>query len=93
MEVHNIFLDNLPKIDLHGFDKESFLVRSQINDGEEWSFKKLKEVSHMPVNDCLYTNGFTEGCNNRIKVIKRVSFGVRSFDYFRNRILHCASLT
>ena len=78
---------------IHGFDKESFLVRSQINDGEEWSFKKLKEVSHMPVNDCLYTNGFTEGCNNRIKVIKRVSFGIRNFDYFRNRILHCVSLT
>ena len=43
--------------------------------------------------DCVFTNGFTEGCNNKIKVIKRVSFGVRSFDYFRNRILHCASLT
>ena len=43
--------------------------------------------------DCVYTNGFTEGCNNKIKVIKRVSFGVRNFDYFRNRILHCASLT
>lgn len=36
---------------IHGFDKESFLVGSQINDGEEWTFKKLKEVSHMPVND------------------------------------------
>ena len=47
----------------------------------------------MPVNDCLYTNGFTEGCNNKIKVIKRVSFGIRNFDYFRNRILHCSSLT
>lgn len=43
--------------------------------------------------DCVYTNGFTEGCNNKIKVIKRVSFGVRNFDYFRNRILHCTSLT
>ena len=43
--------------------------------------------------DCVFTNGFTEGCNNKIKVIKRVSFGVRNFDYFRNRILHCASLT
>lgn len=26
MQVHNIFLDNLPKIDLHGFDKESARV-------------------------------------------------------------------
>ena len=36
---------------IRGFDKESFLVGNQINDGEEWTFKKLKEVSHMPVND------------------------------------------
>ena len=31
--------------------------------------------------------------NNKIKVIKRVSFGICSFDYFRNRTLHCTSLT
>ena len=35
-----------------------------------------------------YTNGFTEGCNNKIKVIKRVSYGYRNFNRFRNRILH-----
>lgn len=37
-----------------------------------------------------WSNGFTEGCNNKIKVLKRVSFGVRNFYRFRNRILHCA---
>ncbi len=36
---------------IRGFDKKSLLVGSQINDGEEWTFKKLKEVLHMPVND------------------------------------------
>lgn len=36
---------------LRNFDKSSFLVGNQINDGEAWTFKKLKEVSHMPVND------------------------------------------
>ena len=41
--------------------------------------------------DCPYTNGFTEGCNNKTKVLKRVSYGVRNFPRFRNRILHCAS--
>ena len=41
--------------------------------------------------DCHYTNGFTEGCNNKTKVLKRVSFGVRNFNRFRNRILHCAA--
>ncbi len=35
------------------------------------------------------TNGFTEGKNNKIKVLKRISFGYRNFDRFRNRILHC----
>ena len=41
--------------------------------------------------DVPYTNGFTEGCNNKIKVLKRVCFGVRNFETFRNRILYCAS--
>jgi len=34
-----------------------------------------------------YTNAFTEGSNNRIKVIKRISYGYRRFDRFRKRIL------
>ena len=41
--------------------------------------------------DVPYSNGFTEGCNNKTKVLKRICFGVRSFPTFRNRILHCAS--
>lgn len=35
-----------------------------------------------------YTNGYIEGCNNRIKVLKRVSFGMPRFARFRRRILH-----
>jgi transposase len=38
--------------------------------------------------DCPYTNGYTEGVNNKIKVLKRNAFGVRVFERFRNRILH-----
>ena len=37
--------------------------------------------------DCGYTNGFTEGCNNKIKVLKRIAFGYRNFSNFRQRIL------
>ena len=37
--------------------------------------------------DCPYSNGFTEGCNNKIKVIKRIAFGYRNFHNFRSRIL------
>lgn len=38
-----------------------------------------------------WSNGFTEGCNNKIKVLKRICFGVRNFNRFRNRILHCST--
>lgn len=37
--------------------------------------------------DCPYSNGFTEGTNNKIKVIKRNAYGLRNFENFRNRIL------
>ncbi|MBU5334785.1 MAG: ISL3 family transposase [Anaerocolumna aminovalerica] len=37
-----------------------------------------------------YTNGPTEGYNNKIKVLKRISFGVRNFNRFRTRIIHCS---
>lgn len=38
--------------------------------------------------DCPYTNGYTEGVNNKIKVLKRNAYGVRNFERFRTRILH-----
>lgn len=34
-----------------------------------------------------YSNGATEGFNNKIKVLKRVSFGMRSFNNFKARIM------
>ena len=37
--------------------------------------------------DCHYSNGFTEGVNNKIKVLKRIAFGYRNFRNFRTRIL------
>ena len=38
------------------------------------------------------TNGFTEGCNNKIKVLKRNAYGYNNFKRFRYRILHIFSL-
>ena len=39
--------------------------------------------------DVPWTNGYIEGCNNKTKVLKRVSFGMRNFSNFRKRILFC----
>ena len=38
--------------------------------------------------DERYSNGYTEGINNKIKVIKRNAFGYKSFELFRGRILY-----
>ena len=38
--------------------------------------------------DERYSNGYTEGTNNLIKVIKRVGFGYRNFKFFRIRLLY-----
>lgn len=34
-----------------------------------------------------YSNGFTEGMNNKIKTVKRVGYGFQNFDRFRARIV------
>ena len=38
--------------------------------------------------DERFSNGYTEGLNNKIKVIKRVGFGYKNFEFFRLRILY-----
>lgn len=48
-----------------------------------------KEILDSFTTTC--TNGFIEGCNNKIKVLKRISYGCRNFTRFRNRILHIFS--
>ena len=50
------------------------------------SIKTLKKLRKYVVNSLKYdyTNAIVEGKNNKIKVIKRVSYGYRSFRSFRN---------
>lgn len=38
--------------------------------------------------DKRYSNGYTEGTNNKIKVLKRVGFGYKDFKFLRGRILY-----
>lgn len=38
-----------------------------------------------------FTNGYTEGMNNKTKVLKRACYGVKNFDRFRNRLLYMAN--
>jgi len=48
---------------------------------------KIHKESIMNMMKTQYTNGVIEGINNKIKVIKRIAFGYRSFYHFKARIL------
>lgn len=45
-----------------------------------------------PITKSRITNGFIEGKNNFIKVIKRIGFGYKNFDTFKARILYTNDL-
>ena len=58
------------------------------------SVKTLKEYLPYIKNTLSnpYHNGFVEGNNNFIKVLKRIAFGFRSFRRFKARIMICKNL-
>ena len=60
-----------------------------ISDYMKTAQKTLRKYKAYVVNmlQSTYTNGVIEGINNKIKVIKRIAFGYRSFRNFKNRIL------
>ena len=60
-----------------------------ISDYMKTSLNSLKSYQHYVHNllESNYTNGLIEGINNKIKVIKRVAFGYRSFYHFKARIM------
>lgn len=41
--------------------------------------------------DVAYTNGITEGLNNKTKVLKRACYGIQRYDRLKNRILYCSA--
>ena len=53
--------------------------------------KWIKEIERSCISGV--TNGFIEGCNNRTKVLKRICYGFRNFNRFRNRLLGIANNT
>ena len=58
------------------------------------SIKTLRKFSKYIKNTFKnkYHNGYVEGTNNFIKVIKRIAFGFRNFSRFKARIMICKGL-
>jgi transposase len=75
--------DNI--IDTHYSNLSSYMITAQK------TLIEHRKYIHNSINTNL-TNGRIEGVNNLIKVIKRISFGYRSFLHFKARILLISGL-
>lgn len=69
-----LFINKLKDSSLH----EYFIVSKT---SSNW----FNEISNSFINP-KFTNGFIEGLNNKIKLIKRIAFGYRNFNNFKSRI-------
>ena len=69
---------------------KKFILSTQVSELNEFQpvLTMLYNWSEYILNsfECPYSNGYTEGTNNKIKVIKRNAYGYRNFENFRNRI-------
>lgn len=93
-EIYQVLLQRVKNKDSHllekcllGFkDKGSSFMQTAVQ-------TLLSDFSYVANSlDYNFSNGFIEGINNFIKVLKRVAFGYKSFFHFRNRILICRLL-
>ena len=87
-------------LDLKNPDKAKEAMINWITGAENCGLKPFEKCAQTMKNRFIgiinsfyspITNGFTEGCNNKIKVLKRNAYGYRNFNRFRNRILHIFS--
>lgn len=90
------FMDSENETEAREKLKEWFIHANAANLDE---FKKCMDTFLNWENEILnafrynLTNGYTEGCNNLIKVIKRTGYGLVNFERFRKRILYITSKT
>ncbi len=95
--AHSLKEDFLNLLDLENRKEARKLLSEWVLYAQESGLKPFVNCSNTMIRwsdgilnsfDVPYTNGFIEGCNNKIKVLKRNAYGYRNFKRFRNRILH-----
>ena len=93
-EVYQSLLYSLKHNEYHLLETTLNEQHSNISEYMKTSIKTLK--IYLPhIKNTLsnpYHNGFVEGNNNFIKVLKRIAFGFRSFRRFKARIMICKNL-
>ena len=95
--TYQLYQDLLYSIKNNNFKLLNIVLNSDysiISDYMKTSIKTIKEYLPYIKNtfENKYNNGFIEGNNNFIKVLKRIAFGFRSFRRFKARIMICKGL-
>ena len=92
--VYQNLLSSIQNKDFNAFSYILNNYNNNISDYMKTSIKTLNEFKDKIYNtfNTNYHNGYIEGNNNFIKVIKRIAFGFRSFIRFKTRILICKGL-
>ena len=92
--VYQNLLSSIQNKDFNAFSYILNNYNNNISDYMKTSIKTLNEFNDKIYNtfNTNYHNGYIEGNNNFIKVIKRIAFGFRSFIRFKTRILICKGL-
>ena len=96
-ETYQIYQDLLYALQNNNFTVLETTLNNKYNNISEYmktSIKTLKGYVGYIKNTFTtgYHNGYVEGNNNFIKVLKRISFGFRSFTRFKARIMICKGL-
>lgn len=87
-----IYQEFLKAFDNRDVDKfKTITHKEHINISEEMKqvFRTYRKYEEYIINSLIYpySNGVVEGINNKIKLIKRISYGYRNFENFRLKIL------
>lgn len=96
-ETYQVYQDLLYAFQNNNFNVLDATLNKKFNNLSEYmktSIKTLKGYIEYIKNtfNTGYHNGYAEGNNNFIKVLKRIAFGFRSFTRFKARIMICKGL-
>ena len=95
--VHSYNIININALKNNKLNELDGYLNKNYNNISSYMKKSVKTLkSFLPhIKNTLsntYHNGFVEGNNNFIKVLKRIAFGFRSFRRFKARIMICKNL-
>lgn len=100
-EAYNLTQEFLYGVRTVKYEEASKWMNDWIKKIKESNCKEFVDLAGMFINwkieiinsfirfgDKRLHNGYLEGINNKIKVIKRISYGYSNFSHFRNRIMY-----